>query len=287
MSLLSYGANDFTNDPNAKALWIFENDALDSIGGNDWNVDDGSPQFDSGTFKEGAYSVDMLGKTDNDSYIMSDAGGDLDADFPLKNGDTNKKISICMWAQLQSTPAGSGTRDVGLYLKGGGTTRSIRTTMEYTSDSTNFSLSIGYNSGSNWETVQHASSITNAALLGNWYHVGWTYQDSDKTYRIRIWDDNAGAILGSDLTGTMSNSINVENGAVKLNEIISGSSNGDVFYDELVLFDDILTADEIDSIRAGIFGATGQGQVIIISKKLDYDVNNFLRDFVRGTWEAS
>jgi hypothetical protein len=247
-------ANDFTGDANCKALWRFENNALDSVGGNDWQADGGSPQWDAVTFKEGAYSVDMLGKTDGDSYLLSDAGGDLDAGYPFKNGDANKKMSICSWIQFQSAPSGSGTRTAYCYEKGGGSTMSFHLSLSYTTNSSNWQIGIGINGGTSFESVQHASNITDASLLGNWYHIGATYDDSDKSYRIRVWDDNAQAILGSDQTGTMSNNINIENGAVHLNESPINTQIGDVFYDEMVIFDDILTADEIDEIRKGAYG---------------------------------
>ena len=53
--------------------------------------------------------------------------------------------------------------------------------------------------------------------------------------------------------------------------------------DEIVVFNDILSAAEIDEIRAGTYGVSG-GQLIMISKALDWEVNRFLDDFVNGRW---
>jgi hypothetical protein len=244
-------ANDFTGDADCKALWRFENDSLDSIGGNDWAVLAGTPGWDNVDFKEGSYCTFLEGDAGDDSYLIVD--GDLDAGFPFKNGDSNKKISICYWVQLDNIPSGS-VPTIYVFDKGGGSTRSFFSGFEYSLNSTNFSMGIGIAPGSSWEVKQHATGVTDANFIGNWYHVGCTYQDSDKTYRIRVWDDNAQAILGSDATGTMTNNINVENGGCLCNATPNLSKVSDIRVDEMVIFGDILTAGEIDEIRGGTFG---------------------------------
>jgi hypothetical protein len=47
-----------------------------------------------------------------------------------------------------------------------------------------FGFALGYNAGANadWYTM---SSLNLQA--GRWYHVGFTYQDSNKSYRLRVW----------------------------------------------------------------------------------------------------
>ena len=89
-------ANDFTDDPNCVALWRFESGAVpflaDSIGTNEPLVDYGTVAEDTVNYKEGACSADFGG---SQSFHIDDA--DLDAGFPIKNGDTNKKVSVCGW----------------------------------------------------------------------------------------------------------------------------------------------------------------------------------------------
>jgi hypothetical protein len=142
-------------------------------------------------------------------------------------------------------------------------------------------MSIGYNGGASWETISHATAMS----TGVWYHVGCTFDNSDKSYRIRVWDDNASTILGSDKTGTATNNINVEDGFLVIGDTWGGSPLLDGQLDEIVVFKDILTADEIDQIRGGTYGASA-GQLIIISKALDMELQMFFNDFTNGRWDA-
>ncbi|MBE3144107.1 MAG: hypothetical protein IMZ61_09325, partial [Planctomycetes bacterium] len=77
---------------------------------------------------------------------------------------------------------------------------------------------------------------------------------SDRSYRVRIWDDFAGAILGTDKTGISPVNIFVGTGTIYRGYAAAAFDMlGHV--DEMVVFDDILTPGEIDEIRAGTYGA--------------------------------
>lgn len=251
----AHGANDFSGDGNCKALWRFENGALtaDSKGTNTLTAVN-TPVADTVNFKEGAASVD-LENSETDYFSITDAA--LDAGFPLKNGDANKKISLAFWCKIESLPTSSYYWVI--YDKGVGT--NVRSFM-ISIYPTTFSIQIGYNGGANWEVINHGTQPQTA----RWYHVGVTFQDSDKAYKIRIWDDTAGALLGgAEVTGTSTNNINVEDGALTIG-FSTAAYSFDGLLDEIVVFDDILTSAEIDQIRSGTYGAAvgGGGQVIII-----------------------
>jgi len=246
-------ANKFSGDPDCCALWRFEDGALntDSVGGNDLtNGFAGHPHADTSNFKEGSGSAYF--NPANHEYLNCDDGS-LDAGYPLKNGDATKKMSICFWYKAESWQAASTI----IYYKGNSTlnTRSLYLAFD-NSGIDDLMLSIGYNGGLSWETVNFGT----ACVTGRWYHVGITYQDSDKSYKIRIWDDTAGALLGgAEVTGNTANNINVENGALTISY---GNADYDWmgWLDEMVVFNDILTSDEIDKIRQGTFGAGGVGE---------------------------
>ena len=93
------GDNDFSNDPNCVALYNFENGALttDSKGGNTLSVGGNSPTAVMVDYKQGLASCDFEA-SNNQYWTIADA--DLDAGFPLKNGDAVGNISVCCWIKL-------------------------------------------------------------------------------------------------------------------------------------------------------------------------------------------
>ena len=104
-------ANDFSGDANCVALWRYESGALDvdSIGGNDLTASGIFPTANTTDYKEGAGSADF--EKGSFQYLRRN-DVNLDAGFPLKSGDANKKISVCSWFQMEST----GTQ-MGLFTK--------------------------------------------------------------------------------------------------------------------------------------------------------------------------
>ncbi len=253
-------ANVFTGDPNCKALWRFESVSTfsDSIGGNAWDASTPSPVADAVNYKEGAASVDFESSSSHYLYI-SDA--ELDAGFPLKNGDLNKRISVAGWLKLESLPATSKWFRV-FHKSDPGNLNSLYTGI-FTDASNHTWFYLGIGTGASVEWLKFAGAEVVAA---RWYHFGVTFQNSDKSYRIRIWDDTAGALLGgAEQTGTTANNIYVGTGTLYLG-IHNDASTGlyDGLMDEIVVFNDILTAAEIDKIRQGTFGAAPKGQVVFV-----------------------
>lgn len=214
---------------------------MDSIGTNTL-VSHATPTADMVNFREGAASVELL-KADRDSFDIADAA--LDAGFPLKIGDPNKNISVCFWVRFITLPLivqhslcwiKFGSLHIVAYHDAGG--------------DTNFRLYI-YNMGMN--TYTHASAI----LANRWYHVGVTYQNSDFAYRMHIYDATAGAPLGVDLVGISENIVLTIQDMI-ISDLISAAHavNGNV--DEIVVFDRVLSVTEINKIRAGTYGGSGE-----------------------------
>jgi len=65
---------------------------------------------------------------------------------------------------------------------------------------------------------------------------------------VRIWDNTAKAILGTDLVKMFSQNMSFTNAPVT----IGGSMDG--LIDEMVVFNDILTVAEMDKIRQATYG---------------------------------
>jgi hypothetical protein len=134
-----------------------------------------------------------------------------------------------------------------------GDDRSFRLHVYCESSVRKFALNIGYNGGASYDQYVHESPV----YVSTWYHVGVTWDNATKAYRIRVWDDNAGAILGTDLTGTGNNAMHIGSA-----DFILGSSWISLI-DEVVVLDGVLTPEEIDQVRQGTFdfeaGSSGGG----------------------------
>ena len=233
-------ANDFSGDADCMALYNFESGALitDSKGGNTL-TNNGAVAEDLVNFRQGACSADF---TPNDWFHRTDVN--LDAGFPLKSGDANKKISVCFWIKFDAKAAWN---SIVAKWSSAANTRSILCGLNGTA--TRFMMGIGHTGGAASEFLEDTTvNVGN----GKWYHVGYTFQDSDKSWRIRIYDEDAATT--TETTGTATNNINVENADFEIGRYTSaGYVNGRI--DEVVVFKDILSAAEIDQIRQGIFGA--------------------------------
>lgn len=233
-------ANDFSGDVDCVAVWNFESGALgtDSKGNNDMTnhgVTDGA------TCKQGSCSGDF--ETSESDY-MECTDANLDAGFPFKNGDTNKKISVCFWFKMEA--ASSASKVIFAKYASTGDKRSYLIGLTISEE---IYFNIGYNNGASFETITHGSVL----VAGRWYHIGATFQDSDKSYFLKIWDDFNSCQLGTNLDSNSTNNINVEDAYLYFGIFLGWASYLDGLVDELVVFKDILLEAEIDAVRAGIY----------------------------------
>ena len=234
-------ANNFSNDADCVAVWNLESGALgvDSKGAN--TLTNNGVTADIATFKQGAASGDFE-LSEADRLSITDAA--LDAGFPLKSGDSNKKISACGWFRPESLPAST------TYLLAKYSTTDNKRSVAFTvAAAAQFRLAIGHTGGTAFESI---TMDTLTMVTGNWYHWAFTYDDATRAYRIRCRQDGQAAI---ELTGNFTNQISVTDAPFTLGAYGSGVSFSDGLIDEVVVFKDILTSDEIDQIYAGTYGA--------------------------------
>jgi hypothetical protein len=106
-----------------------------------------------------------------------------------------------------------------------------------------------YSSGTSTEIL----TDTGTTLVDDqWYHIGFTFSNSTKAWRIRVWDDTGSSV--AETTGTATNVITATTAPVNIGgQDTVSQSNG--YYDEVVVFNDILTTGEIDAIRAGTYSS--------------------------------
>jgi len=233
--------NNFSQDPSCKALWLMDDGGLltDTIGTNTL-VDHGGV----------AQSVDCkvgvkCGSFGSGTWLGRD-DADLGIGFPLKASDTVKNISVCFWCKRSSKA------EYSVFSKSNYATGAILDIAIANADE-KLQILLGYNSGSSYQTIKHGLVMG----LATWYHVGVTYEDSTKAYRMRVWDDTASICW--DTAGTASNNINVEASNISVGSDGDGGYEFEGLIDEVVIFNDILTVDEIDEIRRGVYGVATVG----------------------------
>jgi hypothetical protein len=249
-------ANKFSGDANCVALYTFENDwptsgvLDDEKGSND--MTDNNTVTRSEDEKEGTYSADC---EYNNSEYFSIADANLDSGFPGKSGEANPDFSVCFWIKAESSIQSQYI--VAKYDVGGKRVWGIRMT-----SGNLIEVLIGYDNGDRYVSSEHAG----VCVDGQWYHVGIIYDndgggDGKGNVKTRIWDDNAGAILQSGGLDTDSDDLgqqmSIENAAFCIGAALSSGSyfyGFDGIIDEVVIFKDLLTTDEIDQIRQGIYG---------------------------------
>jgi hypothetical protein len=252
-------ANNFSEDARCVALWRFENGALttDSIGTNTLSAV-ATPVADLADYKEGAACVDIE-YADGDYFTITDTN--LDAGFPLKNGDTSKKLTWCAWIKQESQTATAAYILSKYDLVGNKRSIALVTTSNV------LYVNWGYSGGASYETLNTGIAIAN----GEWYHVALVVDGVLKTVSVRVYKASTGVVYTYTVAPT--NELNVEDAAFRV-----AARDGDTSYrydgriDEVVIFDDQLTATEIDKIRKGTFpfGYEGSAPLTLVPQGLTY-----------------
>jgi hypothetical protein len=173
----------------------------------------------------------------------------LNADFPLKNGDANKNISVACW--MNAPDGGSLMVGRAIFSKGGAAGKySFAVCFAETSGSGTgrIKVLIGKDGGTNHDIFTNSSKTLERNA---WYHVAASYEDhgTGGTVRIRIYDPSDGSVEQTALAA--GNSIHVSDGDVKVAAYRYSGHRFTGLVDELVVFNDILTEGEIDQIRQG------------------------------------
>jgi len=120
----------------------------------------------------------------------------------------------------------------------------------YTDTTVRPTILIGYNGGASEEQVYASGPVM---AQDKWYHCAYTYDGSSKAWKIRVWDEDAGTV--TETTGTMVQTMNIESQTFYMDSDASSQWPTKGNMDEVVIFNDVLTSDEIDQIRLGTYGA--------------------------------
>ena len=246
-------ANDFSGDSALQAHHSFESGALttDSSGNSNTLSLVNTPTASATQYKEGSYSA-LIQRSNLEGFYILDSN--LSSAFPLKNGDTNKKISSCGWIYFNTLPTG-----IVPYISGKwDSTNNKRSLLLLLNTNNYWQFAIGYNGGNSTESL---FLDTSAPTTGRWYHWAYTLEDNGAglgcDWKLVVWDDTASSKV-VNTSGTSTNNINIEDGPFVLgHNYIGGFNNVDAYMDENVVFNDILTTGEIDQIRAGTYSVSG------------------------------
>jgi len=214
------------------AVWNMEDGELTADYKGDNDLTNHYVSVSTSDYKQGGASGEFI-RTMSSNLKILDA--DLDSGFPLKNGESNKTFSFTIWFKLDTIEINQwliNKTGIGKYCFVVFVDNSNRLTLYFSS---------------NGETWNYSTSHASVLSVDTWYHAAITYDNSDYSYRIRIWDDMAKAILGTDKTGTAID-INVSDGVFSLSIQSFLALNGHM--DQVVVFKDVLTVAEIDAIRS-------------------------------------
>ena len=234
--------NEFDSDSDCMAVWNMEPGALetDSKG---TNTLDASGVSESTTIYKRGDGCAYFGSWD----ILDITDANLDTDFPLKSGDTNKKISVANWVRLTGLPnshapifakyTGTNKRSIllSIWNLGGGTYR--------------FVVRQGHTGGTTYE--EYISTVVNVGV-DNWYHICITYEDSTKELTLRIYDEDADTAYSDSHTFT--NNISITDAEVQIG-YTEGTSYLTGRIDEMVVFKDIISDAEADELRNFTYGS--------------------------------
>lgn len=237
-------ANVFTGDANCKALWRFEENAVneDSIGGNDFYFDypEEVPQEDTTTYNEGACSA-RCEAYDLDPFEAYE-GDELDEDFPCQSHSESKIISFAAWISLAASPENYQLESSNsIFYKNRCFNLYVNQDSPYLDDGVHL---VVYRSSSLWERF----SILEEIPRGTWIHIGCAIDGDNQTYLIRYFDGSSAQSKSGSLTGELYLSAY----SFDVGDDLTGN------IDEAVVFDRLLSADEFDAIRSGTFGAESE-----------------------------
>lgn len=244
-----YAVNDFSGDPNCVSLFRMENGALtaDSIGSNTL-TQYGTVTADTVNYMEGAASADFNYSSSGALYRTDT---NLSADFPGKDGAANNVFSFPAWFRVDVDHGTfmcicakyDPTQSKYTYMVG------CNVTVDYVQ------LTIG-DGAANVENYTIASA---GLAVGTWYHILATYDGATKNWTLRLYNDGDKTTKSNSGTGSLAI------GYSSVPNFVVGRADGATSYrldgkiDELVIFDDIISAAEDDQIIAGTYGAAAGG----------------------------
>lgn len=257
-------ANVFTEDPNCKLVMRFEKADLDddAMDNHATISTTGSPAADETDYAEGSASC-YFATAGSDYFSITDA--DLCAGFPFKNGDTTKKISVCFWLYLPTADDLALNSSRYLWEKGTDGKFSIRLAMRRDSTGRFFIFS-AFADGA-WRSmylVKANGYDLPKIALDTWHHVTVTYDAVNRVLGCDLWNGTS-TTSASETFPTSEYTTQVSNGPFKIAYTWQGN------LDEFCVFNDLLSSEDANQIRQGVYGASANTYYCDINQKVNGD----------------
>jgi hypothetical protein len=248
--------NDFSTDGQCVAAWAFNTVGdlgKDTKGSNDLtNITGHEATADTSNKKEGTTAALFASATP--SY-MTISDSSLASGFPLKSGETNKKISVTFWCRPGSVPTAGNVMYLFSKWDVGNSKCSFAIALTEADGDNYITLKVGNNGGAGAENRTNLGVHISA---GYWYHVTCTYDDSDKRFVVSVYDPSLN-YTGS-ISGYLTYNISITDAPIYLGAYadLDGSYfNGRL--DEVAVFNDILTVGEADQITMSTYTGPSTG----------------------------
>ncbi len=231
--------NDFSQDSRIIEVWRFENNLNAEKNGNHLTASAGGVGYYSTSPLEGSYSLDL--EADNNQWAYRN-DADLSDGFPLKSGDTNKKITIFFRTKPESVISG------GQLVLGKAADNKYCFTLGFSSYYGMY-LFWGYNNGTATEVWSNIRSVSANTV----YHIALLIDGVAKTAKLRVYTGGT----ATNYTRTFSYELSVTDAAwvIGNNAYYNTSIDYDGLIDEVVVANVLLSDDELDLIYAGNYSA--------------------------------
>jgi len=243
--------NDFSSDSTCKALWKFESGALTTDSKSTNTLTDHSTvsiTSTTDTVKEGSGCVKTTNAVATWLHI---ADTNLAAGFPLKNGDSNKIFSACLWFRPLDFAS---FRDIFAKRAWAANKGSF---LVYGATGNTLYISYVYSTG----TIVTQDFQIGAGLSTNvWYHLGFTIDGVNKKVTWRLYNSYTEAATYGEFYPGAELRVDDADLLIGAEQGATTGTSSNPFYgyiDEVVVFNRLLNILEIDAIRQGKYSGTG------------------------------
>ncbi len=233
-------ANDFSGDSRCKAVYRFEAASIGADETGDYNLGTGFQQevtTDESDYREGAAS--LYRPADAGFLWLSEAA--QNPDFPLGPQDwIAKSFSLTFWFKVVIPDEAPDQLYVLAYRAG------VAGFCVKKSGGSDYDLWVYLNDGATyyWNTSLPVTP-------DKWYHLGMVYDHASETVSVRLY-----SVEGDSVATWSTAALAINNAAAQWFWVGDGLGKLEHWLDEGTLWNATLTADEIDQIRQGIYGAS-------------------------------
>ena len=242
----AWAANNWAGS-NAVAVWNFEDDLTDDSANSNTLTDYNTVSYVAAGYSSAPDATKALSvvRANKEGGYRQDAA--LSADFPLKTGVAVASWSITGWVYLDD--------DFDTYPI---------VWAKYDPDGNNRGAILYYYNGSLYFVVSYdGTNIVGVSISmskDTWYHFGCTYDSSDDSIKLRLYEDGVGVSNDTDI---LPDNMNLSSEAFWVGLRWDGglsttTGHWDGYIDELVVFaGEALSDADIDKVRAGTYVAAG------------------------------